>query len=468
MRTFAQIFLMKDLTVGKESRVIFLFAIPMLLGNLFQQLYSIVDSIIVGNLLGKEALAAVGASFPVIFVLISLVVGVSIGSTIVIAQYFGAKDFVNVKKAIDSLLIFLFFAAILITIIGVVFSEHIFRLMDLPEHIIPDAVAYFNIFLYGLILMFGYNAISSILRGLGDSKTPLYFIIISTILNIILVYLFVSVFKWGIKGSAIATVIAQGVSFFLGVFYLNKYHDIVNFSVKNIKFHKEVFMQSLKIGIPSGLQQTFVAMGMMALLKFVNGFGTDTIAAYTVAGRIDSFAMLPAMNFSMALSTFVGQNAGAGRFDRVKKGYHATLVMSSVISLLGTFVAIVFGSEIMSVFNHDPNVIAIGHRYLIIVCSFYILFSVMFSASGVIRGAGDTLIPMFITLFSLWILRIPISYILSKHMGSDGIWWSIPIAWAFGMAASMIYYATGKWKNKVVVKKRPIIVENKPLDNSEA
>lgn len=459
---------MKDLTVGKESKVIFLFAIPMLLGNLFQQLYSIVDSIIVGNLLGKEALAAVGASFPVIFVLISLVIGVSIGSTIVIAQYFGAKDFVNVKKAIDSLLIFLFFAAIIITVIGVVFSEHIFRLMDLPEKIIPDAVAYFNIFLFGLILMFGYNAISSILRGLGDSKTPLYFIIISTILNIILVYLFVSVFKWGIKGSAIATVIAQGVSFFLGVFYLNKYHDIVNFSIRNIKFHKEVFMQSLKIGIPSGLQQTFVAMGMMALLKFVNGFGTDTIAAYTVAGRIDSFAMLPAMNFSMALSTFVGQNAGAGRFDRVKSGYHATLVMSSVVSLLGTFVAIVFGSEIMSVFNHDPNVIAIGHRYLIIVCSFYILFSVMFSASGVIRGAGDTLIPMFITLFSLWILRIPISYILSKHMGSDGIWWSIPIAWAFGMTASMIYYSTGKWKNKVVVKKRPATVENKLPESSEA
>ena len=451
---------MKDLTVGKESKVIFLFAIPMLLGNLFQQLYSIVDSIIVGNLLGKEALAAVGASFPVIFVLISLVIGVSIGSTIVIAQYFGAKDFVNVKKAIDSLLIFLFFAAIIITVIGLVFSEHIFRLMDLPENIIPNAVSYFNIFLYGLILMFGYNAISSILRGLGDSKTPLYFIIISTVLNIILVYLFVSVFKWGIKGSAIATVIAQGVSFFLGVFYLNKYHDIVNFSIRNIKFHKEIFMQSLKIGIPSGLQQTFVAMGMMALLKFVNGFGTDTIAAYTVAGRIDSFAMLPAMNFSMALATFVGQNAGAGRFDRVKSGYHATLVMSSVISLVGTFVAIVFGSELMNVFNHDPNVIAIGHRYLIIVCSFYILFSVMFSASGVIRGAGDTLIPMFITLFSLWILRIPISYILSKHMGSDGIWWSIPIAWAFGMAASMIYYSTGKWKNKVIVKKRPVTLEN--------
>ncbi len=443
---------MKDLTVGKESKVIFMFALPMVLGNIFQQLYNIVDSIIVGNYIGKEALAAVGASFPVIFVLISLVVGVSMGSTIIISQYFGAKDFVNVKKAIDSLLIFLFFASIILTIVGLLCSGFIFRMMNLPMSIMPDAIAYFDIILYGMILMFGYNAISSILRGLGDSKTPLYFLIISTILNVILVILFVKVFKWGIKGSAIATVIAQGTSFLLGVIYLNRYHDIIKFSFTDIKFHREIFMKSLKIGIPSGLQQTFVALGMMALLRFVNGFGTDTIAAYTVAGRIDSFAMLPAMNFSMALSTFVGQNLGAGKIERVKQGFKATLWMTSVISLVGTFVAIFFGSQIMSAFNQDPNVIQIGHSYLIIVCSFYVLFSIMFTTNGVIRGAGDTLIPMFITLFSLWILRIPISYFLSKAIGHNGIWWSIPIAWAFGMIASVIYYMSGRWKNKVVAR----------------
>jgi len=443
---------MKDLTVGKESRVIFYFALPMLLGNVFQQLYNIVDSVIVGNYIGKEALAAVGASFPVIFVLISLVIGVSIGSTIIISQFFGAKDFVNVKKTIDSLLIFLFFASIIITIIGLVFSENIFRAMDLPESIIPDAVAYFNIILYGLILMFGFNAISSILRGLGDSKTPLYFLIISTVLNIILVVLFVRVFGWGIKGSAIATVIAQGVAFILGVIYLNRFHDIIRFSFVDIKFHRDIFIKSLKIGIPSGLQQTFVALGMMALLRFVNGFGTNTIAAYTVAGRIDSFAMLPAMNFSMALSTFVGQNMGANKLERVKNGYKWTLLMTSVFSVITTIVAILFGSQIMSLFNQDPDVIRIGHSYLIIVCSFYIVFSTMFITQGVIRGAGDTLIPMFITLFSLWILRIPFAYILSRTMGTDGIWWSIPIAWTFGMVASGIYYYTGRWKNKLVTK----------------
>ncbi len=453
---------MKDLTVGKESKVILLFALPMLLGNVFQQLYNIVDSIIVGNYIGKEALAAVGASFPVIFVLISLVVGVSMGSTIIISQYFGAKDFKNVKKAIDSLLIFLFFSSIIITIVGLLFSEDIFRLMQLPETIIADAVSYFNIILYGLILMFGFNAISSILRGLGDSKTPLYFLVISTLLNIVLVILFVKVFGWGIKGSAIATVIAQGVAFFLGVIYLNRYHDILKFSLTDIKFHKEIFSKSLKIGIPSGLQQTFVALGMLALLRFVNGFGTNTIAAYTVAGRIDSFAMLPAMNFSMALSTFVGQNMGAGKLHRVRNGYRSTLLMTSIFSIVTTIVAILFGSQIMSLFNQDPDVIHIGHTYLIIVCSFYVVFSTMFITQGVIRGAGDTLIPMFITLFSLWILRIPIAYFLSKEYGSNGIWWSVPIAWGFGMIASGLYYYSGRWKNKVVA--RPVRNESSEVE----
>ena len=441
---------MKDLTQGNESRVILVFALPMLLGNVFQQFYNIVDSAIVGNILGKEALAAVGASFPVIFVLISLVIGVSIGSTIIISQYFGAKDYVNVKKAIDSLFIFLFFAAIIIMIIGLVFSRMIFVAMKLPPDIIPDAVTYFNIMLYGLIFMFGYNAVSSVLRGLGDSTTPLYFLIVATVLNIILVVLFVWVFGWGIAGSAWATVIAQSVSFLLGAFYLNRFHDLVKFSFKDIGFHREIFVKSLKIGVPSGLQQTFVALGMMALLRIVNDFGTNTIAAYSVAGRIDSFAMIPAMTFSMALSTFVGQNIGAGKTDRVKKGFVATLWMTSAISLVVTLIAILFGSNIMSWFNHDPEVIRIGHNYLVIVCSFYILFSAMFATAGVIRGAGDTLIPMFITLLSLWLLRIPSSYLLSRYFGTDGIWWGIPIAWAFGLIGSVIYYFTGRWKRKAI------------------
>jgi putative MATE family efflux protein len=448
----------KDLTIGKESKLIFLFALPMILGNIFQQLYNIVDSIIVGQYLGKQALAAVGASFPVLFVLISLVIGVSSGLTIVISQYFGAKQYDNVKRAIDTMFIILFVASVIITALGISFSRQILGLMKLPPEIIGDATIFFNIMIGGVVLLFGFNGTSAILRGLGDSKTPLYFLIISTILNIILVILFIVVFKWGIAGAAYATIIAQGVSLLLAIIYLNKYHSLINFSFRKIVFDKEIFYKSIRIGIPSGLQQTFVAIGMMALMRIVSDFGTNTIAAYSVAGRIDSFAAMPAMNFSMALSTFVGQNIGANKIDRVRKGYIATLWMTGIISILVTLTVYLFGEHLMALFTNDPEVIQIGKSYLVIVSSFYILFSFMFANNGLLRGAGDTLIPMFITLFSLWLLRIPFSYLISKRIGSDGIWWSIPLAWFFGFLLSYIYYKTGRWKRKAVIK-YPIIEE---------
>jgi len=450
---------MKDLTVGKEGKLILMFAIPMLLGNVFQQLYNVVDSIIVGQYLGKQALAAVGASFPVLFVLISLVIGIGSGSTIIIAQYYGAKDMENVRKAIDTLWIFMFIASLVITAIGLVFCETIFNLMGLPADVVPQASIYFKIFVSGFVLMFGYNSTSAILRGLGDSKTPLYFLIISTIINIILVVLFVLVLHWGIAGASFATVIAQGVSFILGIIYLNRTHEVIKFSPFKLKFDKAIFVKSMKIGIPSGMQQTFVALGMMALVTIVNKFGTNAIAAYSVAGRIESFAILPAMNFAMALSAFVGQNIGANRPDRVRIGYHATLKLSVLFSLIITTIVVLFGNIVMTAFTSDPKVIEIGESYLKIVAPFFCVFSAMFVSNGLLRGAGDTLIPMFITLFSLWLLRVPFSYFLSRHFGTDGIWWGIPIAWTFGFIASYLYYMSGRWKRKAVVK-YPTVVED--------
>ncbi len=443
---------MKDLTVGNEGQLIFKFALPMLLGNVFQQLYNIIDSLIVGNSLGKEALSAVGASFPIIFALLALTIGITMGSSIIISQYFGAKDFEKVKLTIDTTFIFLAIASIIISVVGILSSEYIFRLINLPENIIPQATLFFDIYLGGTILLFGYNGTSAILRGLGDSKTPLYFLIIAVVLNIILCILFVLVFQWGVAGAAISTVIAYGVSFFSLVIYLNKTHEIVKFSFTKMKFNKEIFVKCLKIGLPSGLQQTFVALGMMALYGIVNKHGTDTIAAFTVAGRIDSFAMLPAMNFAMAFTTFVGQNIGANKPERVKKGLWATIWMTGIISLFFTLTVLLFSKTLMSFFTPESEVIRIGARYLIIVGVFYIVFSTMFVVNGVFRGAGDTLIPMFITLFSLWAIRIPLSYFLSQKYGEDGIWWGIPLAWICGMVFSLIYYFFGNWKSKSVVK----------------
>jgi putative MATE family efflux protein len=441
---------MKDFTTGNVARHIFNFTLPMLLGNVFQQLYNIVDSIIVGKVLGKEALASVGASFPIIFTLIALLIGIGSGFSVVISQFYGAKDIDRVKRSIDTMYIFLFVTGFLISILGIYFSEDLFRLLQLPEELIPEATTYLNIYMAGMILFFGFNGTSSVLRGLGDSKTPLYFLILSSVLNIILDLLFVMVFKWGVAGAAWATVIAQGVAFITALLYLNSTHKIMKFSFAKLRFDKDLFLKSLKIGLPSGLQHTFVAVGMMALLGIVNTFGTDVIAAYTAAGRIDSLAMLPAMNFSQAVSTFVGQNLGANKIERVKQGFKATFIMSNVFCLAMTALIIIFGGDLMRMFTTDAQVIEIGQNYLIIVSSFYLVFSSMFTIHGVLRGAGDTLIPMFITLFSLWIIRIPAAYLLSDKIGSDGIWWSIPMGWVIGMSFSYIYYRTGRWKTKAV------------------
>jgi len=445
---------LKDLTTGKEGKRILNFAIPMLLGNVLQQMYNVVDSIIIGKVLGKEALAAVGANFPFIFALISFVVGVAIGATVIISQYFGAKQMEQVKKTIDTLYIFMFFASLLLTTLGIAGSRFIFEMIDLPEEVIPMAVAYFNIYALGFIFFFGFQGTSAILRGLGDSKTPLYFLVISTVINIALDVLFVVVFKWGIEGVAAATVIAQGGAFVTIVWYLNKYHSFLDFSPLKMKFDKEIFKKSLQIGLPSGFQQTFVAMGFLALYKIVNMFGTPTVAAYSVATRIDSFATMPAMAFSAALSTFVGQNIGANKYDRIGKGLNATLIMISLVAITISASTVIFAEPLMRLFTNkeDVEVVAIGVDYLRIVSPFYLVFSLMFIFNGVLRGAGDTVFPMFITLLALWVIRLPISYWLSLKMDAIGIWWGIPIAWGFGVMASFLYYKTGKWKKKAVVK----------------
>ncbi len=442
---------MKDLTEGKPSMLILQFATPMLIGNVFQQLYNVVDSIIVGNFLGKEALAAVGASFPLVFMLISFVIGIAGGSAVIISQYFGAKDIQSVRRSIDTMWIFLFFASIIVTLFGILFSGKIFELIRLPADVVPQARLYFNVYVSGIILFFGFNAVSAILRGLGDSKTPLYFLIIATLTNVVFDLLFILVFKWGIAGAAIATVVSQGGAFISAVIYLNRTHQVFDLSWRKLEFDRYIFRKSLDIGLPSGFQQTFVSLGMLALFRIVNGFGTDTVAAYSVALRIDSLASLASMNFGAALSTFAGQNLGAKKPERVYAGLMATLKMSSAVSLAVTMLVILFRHSLIAIFSSDVEVIRIGAEYLLVVCSFYVVFSAMFVIGGLLRGAGATMIPMFITLFALWVIRIPASWWFSQKFGSIGIWWAIPLGWIIGAGFSWIYYLKGNWRNKVVV-----------------
>ncbi|MBU5592139.1 MATE family efflux transporter [Clostridium sp. MSJ-4] len=451
---------MKDMTKGSEAKLIFNFALPMFIGNIFQQLYNTVDSVIVGRALGKEALGAVGASNPIMFLLISLIIGVAMGSSILISQYFGARDMDKVKKTIDTAYIFLFIASIAVTIVGVIFSGPILRFMKTPDSIIHQAKSYLNVIFIGIIAMFGYNSISAILRGLGDSKTPLIFLIISTVINIVLDIVFVLVFNWGVAGAAWATVIAQTCSFIFGIHHLNKTHDVFKFNVRDMKFDNKIFKESIRIGLPSGVQQMLFSFGMIAMQTMVNKFGADTVAAFTAASRVDTFASMPIMNFGAAISTFVAQNIGAGKMERVKKGYGSTLVMSTVICLIITIAMQLWGTNLVRLFNKDPRVTVIGTEYLKIISIFYVVISAMFITNGVLRGAGDTIFPMINSILSLWLIRIPIAYTLSPRLGSKGIWWSMPIAWSFGLVLTYSYYRLGRWKKKIKY------IQNKEDDNS--
>ncbi len=343
-------------------------------------------------------------------------------------------------------------AGIITTIIGIIISEPILIVLGLPEEIMPQAVQYLRIYLSGIIILFGFNGTSAVLRGLGDSKTPLYFLIIATITNIILDILFVAVFKWGVAGAAYATLIANGIAFGLAIYWLNKTHKLIRIAIKGLHFDRETFQQSIRIGLPTGIQQTLVALGALALMGIVNKFGTNVIAGFSVASRLDALAIIPAMSFSQALSTFVGQNIGANKPERIRAGLIATVKMSGIVTIVTTLFIVFAGNFLMNMFTSDKEVIRLGNQYLVIVSSFYILFTLMFIYNGVMRGAGDTLVPMFISLLSLWIIRIPMAWFLSQKIGAQGIWWAIPAGWIIGLVLTFIYYKSGRWKKKTVVK----------------
>jgi putative MATE family efflux protein len=393
----------------------------------------------------------VGVSFPILFLLVALVMGMGMGSSILLAQYYGAKNMEGVRRTVETTYLFLFFACLAMTAAGLLAGGAILRLLRTPPEVLPLARLYLNILFAGLILLFGYNTLAAILRGLGDSKTPLYFLIVATLANIVLDLLFVLVFRWGVAGVAWATVIAQGLSFLLGLWYLRRPElAVLRIRLRGMRFDPQIFRRSVQIGLPSAVQQVLVALGMLALSRIVNGFGTNVIAAYTAGTRLETFATMPAMNFAMALSAFVGQNVGAGRLDRVRRGYRTTLLMSAGVALAVSAAVVGFRFPLIRLFNSDAGVAALGARYLSIVGGAYVLFSILFITGGLLRGAGDTLTPMLVTLIALWVVRVPAAALLSRRLGTDGVWLATPVGWAVGMILILSWYAGGLWKRKAL------------------
>lgn len=441
---------MKDLTKGNEAKLILLFSLPMLAGNVFQQLYNMVDSVIVGQFVGKQALAAVGQSFPVIFISIALVMGFGMAGNILIAQYFGAGRRDKVRAAIDTTMFVMNWFALGVTVLGILLAPAILRLMGTPADVIAPATLYLRIIFAGSIVSFGYNALSAILRGLGDSRTPLYALIISTVVNIILDSVFVIVFKWGVAGVGIATVIAQAVAYVWTIRYLNKRNPEYRVHFRSLKFDREIFRETFRIGLPSGAQQTLIAAGLATLTAVVNQFGTNPAAAYSAVGKLDSFVVMPAMNIGMAVSTFTGQNLGAGKGERVNRGLVAALAMAMAITLTLSGSLLAFGSALVSLFTPDAEVIRIGAEYFHIVAFGYIFQTIMFVVSSVVRGAGQTVFPMLMTLTAMWIVRIPLAFALSRRLGTNGVWLSIAIGFFVGMVGTVLYYFFGNWRRSVV------------------
>lgn len=441
---------MKDLTTGHEGKSILLFTLPMLIGALFQQLYNTADSIIVGQFIGKNAMAAVSGANPIMFLLTSLLMGITLGFSILIAQYYGSKNMDKVRKTIDTTYVFVFVSSIIITIVGILICEPILKLMNTPEDIMASSRTYLIIIFIGTIFSAGYNSIAAILRGLGDSKNPLYFLIIATVLNILLDAVFIIYMKMGVEGAALATIISQACSFIFSVIYLNRSHKILNIRVHNIQFSKGIFKKGLKLGIPSAIQQMLFSFGNIALQSLVNSFGADAMAAFGAGLRIESFISLPIMNLGSAVSTFVAQNKGAKKPIRIKNGIRYSVYMSIIIAITVAILFALFSEQFILMFNSDAEVLRIGTRYLNTIGPFFIFISISFMLTSAIKGSGNAIFPLISSIVSLWIARLPGSYFFSSLIGVDGIWIGIPLGWLIGFIITLVYYKKANWNKELI------------------
>jgi len=441
---------LKNMAEGSPIKLIFAFAVPMLIGNIFQQLYNMVDSIVVGNYVGKIALAAVGTGFPIIFMMSSMFIGIGLGATILISQFYGAGDLNNVKKTAQTIYTAMIIGSIPLSIIGMLLSGPLLKLTNVPVDTFPMAKQYMVIVFAGLIGNIGFNVNAGILQGLGDSKSSLLFLAIACLINIVLDLIFVLVFHWDVPGVAYATIIAQFFSWVFGIIYMRKKYYFLNFPILKFEFDKDLFKKILKLGIPSGLQQALFAIGIMSLQSLVNGYGSDFMAGFNAANKIDSFAFMPIQSFANAVTTYVGQNIGAGRMDRVHKGTVSTVVISIVFSVVIGAIILLLGPAIMKLFNPDTAVIEAGMIYLKTVVPFFALIALGFTLNSVMRGAGEAIIPMLGSIVSLWVGRVPAAYLLAKYVGRDYIFYSYAIGWVLWLIIVVPYYMSGRWKLKSV------------------
>ena len=448
----------RDMTRGKPWKVILAFSLPLLAGNMIQQLYNTVDSIVVGKYVGPQALAAVGTSFPAMMLMLALFMGVATGTGIMVSQYYGAKDNESLSKTVHTAISLTILVGVVISIAGYFFVPTLLKLLNTPDDVFPMAQAYLQVIFLGHLASLFYNILSGILRGMGDSTTPLIFLIIASVLNVLLDLLFVIVFKMGVAGAAWATILSQGVSAVFGFYRIRKIGGVLHISWRKLKPEKAIAFQMIRLGMPAGIQMATFSMANLLVQSLINGFGYVIMAGTNIVMRVDMFAMMPNFTFGIAMTTFTGQNVGAGRMDRVTAGVRDGLKLGLGVSAVLTTLILVFGKTLMHLFTDDQAVIEAGMRMLRIISLGYTGVTITQVLSGVMRGAGDTMLPMVNVMVTTVLVRLPIAFVVTRLTGTpDGIYYSLLAAWILGALHIIWYFLRGKWKEKSLVKGRPVI-----------
>ena len=442
---------MKNMTEGEPLKLIIPFMVPLLIGNVFQQLYNIADIIIVGRTIGVDALAAVGATAPLFMMLVVLTLGMSGGFSVVTGQRFGAGDLEGVRRsaAMTTMLCTIF--VVIVMALAVIFIDPALAAMNIPDKLYADAKAYVMIIVYGLIFMMAYNMLSNILRSLGDSKTPLYFLIIATLLNIVLALVFIINFGWGVPGSALALVIAQGVSGLLCIIYIARKFPVLHLKLGDFKWDNRLAWEHIRMGMPMAVQFSVLGMGMIIIQAVCNRFGTETIAGFTAAMRIEQLALQPMISFGLAMAVYTAQNFGARKFARISRGVKKCSLLSIGFSVFAAVLMYFFGQEMIGVFldNPSPKVMDEAKQYLHLSVPFYFFLSQIFIYRNSVQGMGIAMIPMLSGIVEL-VLRTAAALYLTVDYGYTGVCYASPIAW---VGSSIFLFASYHYFLRLLARK---------------
>lgn len=447
----------RDLTTGSIPRHLVVFAWPMLMGNLLQTAYSLINAIWVGKGLGVNAMAAITVSMPVFFILMAMAIGLTMASGILVSHACGAKDTPQLKLIVHNSIILTAIISIICVVIGHFAASPMLTAIHTDHDVLPMAVSYLKIFIFTIPFMFGMFLISSLLRGSGDSTTPLIFqgvsLLMTGILDPTLMFGWLGFPKMGLNGTAVATIFSQATALIALMIYIRRKKHIIAPEIKRFKIDIPTSLLTMKIGIPSMVQQALISLGMFVITGIVNKFGKDGTAAYGVAMRIDQLAFMPSMAIGMAASTLTGQNIGAKMYSRVNEVFKWAMVIGCGITCIASAFALLYPQWLLHLFTNDSAVINVGIHYLRIVGAGYILFAVMFVANGVINGAGHTFITTLISLIGIWAIRFPLAIYLSGKMNRiEGIWYAVVIGFLVGTVLSLMYYFSGRWKKPVTGK----------------